>query len=30
MHSRLSLQRDVKIFVEHWTERHNRSTDKQA
>jgi|SRR5215217_3646557 len=28
MNSRLSLQRDVKIFVEHWTERHNRSTDR--
>jgi hypothetical protein len=22
MHSRLSLQRDVKIFVDHWNKRH--------
>ena len=31
MHSRLSLQRDVKIFVEHWTERHiDPQIDRQA
>ena len=23
MHSKLGLQRDVKIFVEHWNEKHN-------
>ena len=27
---RLSLQRDVKGFVEHWNERHNRYTDRRG
>ena len=28
MHSRLSLERDVKIFVDHWNKRHNKYTDR--
>jgi hypothetical protein len=29
MHSRSRLQRDVKVFIEHWNEKHNRDIHRQ-